>query len=56
MMEKMGAGEIIIQSIERDGTMKGYDIKLIKSISRNVTILVTTLGVVGSLLHKIVME
>jgi len=52
--EQQGAGEIIIQSIEKDGTMSGYDIKLIKEVSRSVTIPVVALGGAGSVghLHK----
>ncbi|MDB4534298.1 AglZ/HisF2 family acetamidino modification protein [Vicingaceae bacterium] len=44
LIEKNGAGEIIIQSIEKDGCMEGYDIELIKSISEAVTIPVVALG------------
>lgn len=47
-MEEKGAGEIVIQSIERDGLMKGYDLELIKSITENVTIPVVALGGAGS--------
>lgn len=47
--EEMGAGEIIIQSITKDGTMEGYDIDLIKSISDAVTIPTVALGGAGSL-------
>ena len=43
-MEELGAGELIIQSIEKDGTMTGYDIELIKSISEVVSIPVVALG------------
>jgi cyclase len=32
LMEKNGAGELIIQSIEKDGTMEGYDVELTKHI------------------------
>ena len=39
LMEKNGAGEIIIQSIQRDGTMMGYDYELISSISKAVEFL-----------------
>jgi len=46
--EEMGAGEIIIQSIAKDGTMEGYDIDLIKSISNAVTIPTVALGGAGS--------
>ena len=48
LMEKKGAGEIIIQSIERDGTMQGYDIELVKSISTAVSVPVVALGGAGS--------
>jgi len=43
-MEDYGAGEIIIQSVERDGTYEGYDIELIKLISQAITIPVVALG------------
>jgi cyclase len=43
-MEEYGAGEIVIQSVDRDGTYEGYDIELIKRISRAVTIPVVALG------------
>jgi cyclase len=49
LMEKNGAGEIIIQSIEKDGMMEGYDIDLIKSISTAVSIPVVALGGAGDL-------
>lgn len=47
IMEKNGAGELIIQSIDKDGTMQGYDIELIKSISISVNIPVVALGGAG---------
>ena len=47
LMEDKGAGELIVQSIERDGTMKGYDIDLIRSISQAVNIPVIALGGAG---------
>lgn len=43
-MEEYGTGEIIIQSVERDGTFQGYDIDLIRKISESVTIPVVALG------------
>src|ERR1041384_3450462 len=46
-MEDKGAGELIVQSIERDGTMQGYDIALIRSISQAVSIPVVALGGAG---------
>lgn len=48
LMEKNGAGELIIQSIERDGTMTGYEIELTKSISTSVTVPVIALGGAGT--------
>lgn len=51
MMEKNGAGEIIIQSIEKDGMMDGYDFELIRSISEAVTIPVVALGGAGTVDH-----
>jgi len=47
-MEKQGAGELIIQSIEKDGMMQGYDIPLIRKISEAVTIPVVAVGGAGS--------
>lgn len=49
LMEKKGAGEIIINSIENDGVMDGYDLNLIESISKSVTIPVVALGGAGKL-------
>ena len=46
-MEERGAGEIIIQSIDRDGTMTGYDTSLIKKIADAVSIPVVSLGGAG---------
>jgi cyclase len=49
LMEKNGAGELIIQSIDKDGTMEGYDIELINSISTSVGIPIVALGGAGKL-------
>lgn len=49
LMEEKGAGEIIITSIEKDGTMMGYDLPLVASISKAVTIPVVASGGAGSL-------
>lgn len=43
-MEKMGAGEILITSIDRDGTFGGYDVDLIAKISSAVNIPVIACG------------
>jgi imidazole glycerol-phosphate synthase subunit HisF len=41
---ELGAGEIIINSINRDGTMTGYDLELIRSITSEVSVPVIALG------------
>jgi cyclase len=46
-MEESGAGEIIIQSIDRDGTMTGYDVTLVKKIADSISIPVISLGGAG---------
>jgi imidazole glycerol-phosphate synthase subunit HisF len=43
-MEDAGAGELIINAIQRDGTWEGYDIPLIKSVSQAVRIPVIACG------------
>lgn len=44
LMEEKGAGEIVIQSVDRDGTYLGYDLELIRLVSRYVSIPVVALG------------
>jgi imidazole glycerol-phosphate synthase subunit HisF len=51
LAEEKGAGEIIVQSISRDGTMEGYDLDLIARVSEAVTIPVVALGGAGGLEH-----
>jgi len=46
-MENRGAGEILLTSIDRDGTMRGYDIELIKKVSTAVNIPVIACGGAG---------
>ena len=43
-MEALGAGEILLTSIDRDGTMLGYDIALIEQVSKAVSIPVIASG------------
>jgi cyclase len=50
-MENMGAGEILLNSIDRDGTMSGYDVDLIKSITSAVGVPVIACGGAGNLNH-----
>ncbi len=47
-MEKLGAGEIVLNSIDLDGTMKGYDLNLIQKIRNAIHIPITVLGGAGS--------
>ena len=46
-VQALGAGELLVTSINRDGTMEGYDIELIRSISRIVSIPVIASGGAG---------
>ncbi|HEX7492676.1 MAG TPA: AglZ/HisF2 family acetamidino modification protein [Bacteroidales bacterium] len=48
-IENAGAGEILINSIDRDGVMEGYDIELIKSISNSIKIPLIACGGAGRL-------
>ena len=52
-MEKCGAGELLITSMDRDGTQAGYDIDLMSKISSEVNIPVIASGGVGNLDHLI---
>jgi cyclase len=45
--EELGAGEILLNSIERDGTYKGFDVELIKKISNSVSVPVIACGGAG---------
>jgi len=47
--EKLGAGEIIINSIDQDGVMKGYDMNLIDKVRERISLPLTVLGGAGSL-------
>ncbi len=50
-MEEYGAGELLVTSMDRDGTQKGYDIDLMLKISSIVNIPVIASGGVGNLDH-----
>jgi len=43
-IENQGAGEIFFQSMDRDGTYKGYDINMIKFVSENTTVPIVPCG------------
>ena len=51
LAEQNGAGEILLTSMDRDGTKEGYDIDLTKKISSNLNIPVIASGGVGNLDH-----
>ena len=48
-IKEIGVGEIVINSIDRDGTMKGYDFKIIDQVRKITTLPLTVLGGAGSL-------
>ena len=50
-VEKAGAGEILLTSMDRDGTKSGYDIELLKIVTRHTNIPVIASGGVGTLDH-----
>lgn len=50
-VEKLGAGEILLQSINRDGTGLGYDVEIIREIAANLKIPIIACSGVGDYLH-----
>lgn len=48
-MEGQGAGEIVVNAIDRDGMMKGYDLELVREVREAVSLPLTVLGGAGSL-------
>jgi cyclase len=48
-LEALGVGELVLNSIDQDGMMKGYDLNLIEKVVENISIPVTVLGGAGSL-------
>jgi len=50
-MEAIGVGEIVINSIDQEGTMKGYDLKLFESIRKKTSVPLTIMGGAGSADH-----
>ncbi len=50
-VEELGAGEILLTSMDRDGTKLGYDLELTKSVSQAVNIPVIASGGAGTLCH-----
>jgi cyclase len=50
-LEALGAGEILLTSMDRDGTGEGYDLPLLEAVTRTVSIPVIASGGAGSLAH-----
>lgn len=50
-MQDIGAGEIVINSIDNDGMMKGYDLELLKDVKKYSKVPIIALGGAGSLDH-----
>lgn len=50
-MQKLGAGEILLTSMDRDGTREGYDIELLSALSKRLRIPVIASGGAGTLGH-----
>lgn len=48
-MEKLGAGELLVNSLDRDGTKKGFDLELLKTITDSVNIPVIASSGAGSM-------
>ena len=51
MMEKYGAGEILLTSMDQDGQKNGYDLDLTRAVAEAVTVPVIASGGVGNLEH-----
>jgi len=50
-VEELGAGEILLNAIDRDGTMEGYDLELIRKVTAAVGVPVVAAGGAGSVEH-----
>ena len=48
-LEDLGAGEILLNSVDRDGVMRGYDFDLVNRVKSAVKVPVTVLGGAGSI-------
>ena len=52
-LTKLGAGELLVTSMDRDGTRDGYDLALVRTISDQVSVPVIASGGVGNLHHLV---
>ncbi len=50
-LERLGAGEILLQSVERDGLMQGYDLPLLAEASHSISIPLVAAGGAGTIAH-----
>lgn len=50
-MERLGAGELLLNAVERDGTASGYDLEAIERVAKAVSIPVVAVGGAGTLAH-----
>ena len=50
-LQALGVGEIVLNSVDRDGTMEGYDLELIEKIMINTSVPFTALGGAGNIEH-----
>jgi cyclase len=51
--EKLGAGEILLTSVDQEGTRKGFDVPLVRAVSSSVSIPVIASGGMGSVEHLV---
>ena len=51
LAQQLGAGEIVLNSIDNDGCMQGYDLELVGQVRREISVPLTCLGGAGSLQH-----
>ncbi len=52
-LAELGAGELLVTSMDGDGTQKGYDLELIRNIADSVSVPVVASGGVGTLQHLV---
>ena len=52
-MAEFGAGEILLTSMDKDGTQQGFDLEITRQIADNVSIPVIASGGVGHLQHLV---
>jgi len=50
-LEELGVGEIVLNSIENDGTLKGYDLNIAKKVREVISVPMTIIGGAGSFNH-----